>query len=111
MEVQIEKLIPKKLRYPEFQVFEINFFSVFNLMQLFAKYLVGKNLKGSIVNLGSIVGQTGFSELAGYASTKSALVGLTKSFAVEMAKKKNSKKLHIFVIVIKPLFIKTLNHR
>ena len=57
-------------------------------MQLFAKYLIKANLKGSIVNLGSIVGQAGFSELAGYASTKSALVGLTKSFAVEMAKKK-----------------------
>ena len=50
--------------------------------------MIKARLKGSIVNLGSIVGQTGFSELAGYASTKSALVGLTKSFAVEMAKKK-----------------------
>lgn len=82
--IKFEKITQKNIQ----EVFEINFFSVFNLMQLFAKYLVGKNLKGSIVNLGSIVGQTGFSELAGYASTKSALVGLTKSFAVEMAKKK-----------------------
>ena len=82
--IKFEKITQKNIQ----EVFEVNFFSVFNLMQLFAKYLVGKNLKGSIVNLGSIVGQTGFSELAGYASTKSALVGLTKSFAVEMAKKK-----------------------
>ena len=82
--IKFEKITQKNIQ----EVFEVNFFSVFNLMQLFAKYLVGKNLKGSIVNLGSIVGQTGFSELAGYASAKSALVGLTKSFAVEMAKKK-----------------------
>ena len=40
----------------------------------------------SIVNIGSIVGNNGFSELAGYASTKTALIGLTKCFAVEMAK-------------------------
>ena len=82
--IKFEKITTRNIR----GVFEINFFSVFNLMQLFAKYLIKANLKGSIVNLGSIVGQAGFSELAGYASTKSALVGLTKSFAVEMAKKK-----------------------
>jgi NAD(P)-dependent dehydrogenase (short-subunit alcohol dehydrogenase family) len=33
----------------------------------------------------SIVGKNGFSELSGYASSKTALIGLTKSFAVEMA--------------------------
>ena len=30
-------------------------------------------MSGSIVNIGSIVGKNGFSELSGYASTKSAL--------------------------------------
>ena len=51
--------------------------------------------------MGSIVGQNGFSELAGYASTKSALVGLTKSFAVEMASS------NIRANLINPGFIKT----
>ena len=46
----------------------------------------------SIVNIGSIVGQTGFKQLSGYASSKSALIGLTKSFAIEMAEKKNKSK-------------------
>tara|TARA_Y100000590_G_scaffold470020_1_gene661385 strand:- start:2253 stop:2990 length:738 start_codon:yes stop_codon:yes gene_type:complete len=82
--IKFEKISKRNIQ----EVFETNFFSVFNLMQLFSKYLIKKNLKGSIVNIGSIVGQTGFSELAGYASTKSALIGLTKSFAVEMAKNK-----------------------
>ena len=82
--IKFEKITKRNVQ----EVFETNFFSVFYLMQIFTKYLTRMNLKGSIVNLGSIVGQTGFSELAGYASTKSALVGLTKSFAAEMAKKK-----------------------
>ena len=43
--IKFEKITQKNIQ----EVFEINFFSVFNLMQLFAKYLVGKNLKGSIV--------------------------------------------------------------
>ena len=82
--IKFEKISKRNIQ----EVVETIFFSVFNLMQLFSKYLIKKNLKGSIVNIGSIVGQTGFSELAGYASTKSALIGLTKSFAVEMAKNK-----------------------
>ena len=83
------------------KIFEINFFSVFENMKIFSKYLKLKKAKGSIVNMGSIVGQNGFSELAGYASTKSALVGLTKSFAVEMA------SLNIRANLINPGFIKT----
>ena len=83
------------------KIFEINFFSVFENMKIFSKYLKLKKAKGSIVNIGSIVGQNGFAELAGYASTKSALVGLTKSFAVEMASS------NIRANLINPGFIKT----
>ena len=57
-------------------------------MQIFSKNLIKKKLKGSIVNIASIVGQRGFSELSGYGSTKGAVISLTKSFAVEFAKKK-----------------------
>ena len=60
-----------------------------------------KKTKGSIVNIGSIVGNNGFSELSGYASTKTALIGLTKSFAVEMAKD------NIRANLVNPGFIKT----
>ena len=51
------------------------------------KKLNKKKLSGSIVNISSIVGQTGFDELASYGSSKGALISLTKCFAVEMAKK------------------------
>ena len=82
-------------------IFEVNFFSIFNLMQIFSNYLLKKKLKGSIVNLGSIVGNLGFNELAGYASTKTALIGLTKSFATEMATK------NIRANIVNPGFTKT----
>ena len=68
-------------------VFQTNFFSIFQLMQLFSKNLIKKKLSGSIVNISSIVGQIGFDELASYGSSKGALISLTKCFAVEMAKK------------------------
>ncbi len=83
------------------KLFENNFFSVFENMKIFSNYLIGKKAAGSIVNIGSIVGNNGFSELTGYASTKTALIGLTKSFATEMAKKK------IRANIINPGFIKT----
>ena len=68
-------------------VFENNFFSVFYLCQFFSNYLIKNKIKGSIVNVGSIVGNLGFSELSAYASSKGALSSLTKSIAIELAKK------------------------
>lgn len=94
---KFNKISKKQLK----ELFEINFFSIFYNMQIFSKYLKNKNLKGSIVNVSSIVGENGFSELAGYASSKTALIGLTKSFAVEMAKN------NIRANLVSPGFIQT----
>lgn len=66
-------------------IFNINFFSIFRIMQLFSNYLKSIKEKGSIVNVASIVGHIGFKQLTAYASTKGALISLTKSFASEMA--------------------------
>ena len=68
------------------KIFEVNFFSIFSTMQVFSDFLIKNKIKGSIVNLASIVGQIGFEELSAYASTKGALISLTKSFATEMSK-------------------------
>ena len=78
-----------------------NFFSVFYIMQVFSKNLLKKKEPGAIVNIGSIVSNLGFSQLTGYASSKMALIGLTKSFAVEMSKNK------IRANTINPGFTKT----
>ena len=54
-------------------------------MQVYCIYSIKHNIKSSIVNVGSIVGENGFTELAGYSSTKE-LKSLTKSVAVEHTK-------------------------
>ena len=82
-------------------VFETNFFTPFILMQLFSKFLIKNKIKGSIINITSIVGQLGFDGLTGYAATKGALSSLTKSFAAEMS------KYEIITNNISPGFIKT----
>jgi len=95
--IKFDKINKKKLT----SLFDTNFFSIFEYMQIYSKYLKQKKISGSIVNIGSIVGNNGFSELSGYASTKTALIGLTKSFAVEMAKN------NIRANLVSPGFIKT----
>ena len=83
-------------------IFENNFFSHFFLTQvLINEFLKKKNNNFSIVNIGSIVGVNGFNQLSGYASTKQALEGFTKSIAIEFANK------NIRANIIHPGFIKT----
>ena len=91
------KIKPKDIE----DVFKTNFFSIFNIMQIYCLYSIKHNIKSSIVNIGSIVGENGFSELAGYSSTKGALKSLTKCVAVEHAKDK------IRANIVVPGFIKT----
>jgi len=95
--LEFNKISSQKL----YNIFNSNLFSVFKIMQIYSQYLIKKKKPGSVVNIGSIVGQLGFKELAGYASTKSALVGLTKSFAAEMSEK------NIRANLVNPGFTKT----
>ena len=91
-----------KIRKDELRnVFETNFFSPLVIMQIFSKFLIKNKMKGSLINMTSIVGKIGFDELRGYASSKGALTSLTKSFAAEMS------KYGINANNISPGFIKT----
>lgn len=84
------------------KVFDINYFSIFFLNQMFVEYLLkNKTREASIVNIGSIVGKKGFIDLSGYASTKTALLGLTKCLAVEYAEK------NYRFNIVSPGFVKT----
>ncbi len=83
------------------EIFDINFFSIFEIMKIYFNYCVKYKIKSSIINIGSIVGTRGFDGLSGYASTKGALKSLTQSFAVE------SSKFGIRANTINPGFIKT----
>ena len=44
-----------------------------------------KQNNGKVINMSSIAGTQGFSELSGYVTSKAAIIGLTKSLAVEYA--------------------------
>ena len=68
------------------KVIDINLTSTF----LLSKYAIKKMLKnkyGRIVNITSVVGHTGNLGQANYAASKSGIIGMTKSLAIEYAKK------------------------
>jgi NAD(P)-dependent dehydrogenase (short-subunit alcohol dehydrogenase family) len=65
-------------------VLDINLKSVFFMCQQVLPYMI-KNRSGKIINMSSIAGTQGFHSLSGYVLSKAAIVGLTKSLAVEFA--------------------------
>ncbi len=65
-------------------VIRSNLTSCFESMQIFGRHMAeGKG--GAIVNVASIIGPRGLPQLAGYATSKAGLIGLTKAVAVELA--------------------------
>ncbi len=84
------------------EIMNVNFISPFLLTQKFVNQLK-KEKKGSIINIGSIVGEFPFSDLVGYASSKSAISGFTKSLSLELS----SKGYKTRVNCINPGFTKT----
>ena len=68
------------------KVIDINLTSTFLLTKSAIKKML-KNKFGRIVNITSIVGHTGNLGQANYSASKSAIIGMSKSLAVEYAKK------------------------
>lgn len=67
-------------------VVDVNLKGIFNLTRHIGPYME-KQGSGSIVNISSVVGEYGNIGQANYAATKSAVYGLTKSWAKEFARK------------------------
>ena len=82
------------------QVLDVNLKSVFTFCQEVLPYMIENN-GGKIVNMSSIAGTLGFANLSGYVMSKSAIIGLTKSLAVEFANK------NIQINALAPGFCKT----
>ena len=82
------------------KVIDINLGSTF----LLSKYAVKKMLKnkyGRIVNITSVVGHTGNIGQANYSASKAGIIGMSKSFAIEYAKK------NITINCVSPGFIQS----
>ena len=82
------------------KVIDINLTSTF-LMSKFAIKKMLKNKSGRIVNITSVVGHTGNIGQANYTASKAGIVAMSKSLAIEYAKK------NININCISPGFIKT----
>ena len=82
------------------KVIDINLTSTF-LISKFAIKKMLKNKKGKIINITSVVGHTGNLGQTNYTASKAGIVALSKSLAIEYAKK------NININCISPGFIKT----
>ncbi len=82
------------------KVIDVNLTSTF-LMCKFAIKKMLKNKKGKIINITSVVGHTGNLGQANYTASKAGIIAMSKSLAIEYAKK------NINVNCISPGFIKT----
>ena len=82
------------------KVIEVNLTSTF-LMSKFSIKKMLKNKKGKIINITSVVGHTGNLGQANYTASKAGIVAMSKSLAIEYAKK------NININCISPGFIKT----
>ena len=82
------------------RVMEVNMKSVFNMTKACQRTFL-KNRKGSIINMSSVVGVKGNAGQSNYAASKSAIIGFSKSIALELGSR------NIRCNVIAPGFIKT----
>ena len=82
------------------KVIDINLGSTFFLCKHAIKKML-KNKYGRIVNITSVVGHTGNLGQANYAASKAAIIGMSKSLAIEYAKK------NITINCVSPGFIQS----
>jgi 3-oxoacyl-[acyl-carrier protein] reductase len=81
-------------------VLNVNLKSVFNCTQAALRPMI-KNRAGAIVNIASVVGQTGNASQANYSASKAGIMGFTKSIAREVASR------NITVNAVAPGYIET----
>ena len=82
------------------KVIDINLTSTFLICKFAIKKML-KNKKGKIINITSVVGHTGNLGQSNYTASKAGIIAMSKSLAIEYAKK------NINVNCISPGFIKT----
>ncbi|QJC35906.1 3-oxoacyl-ACP reductase FabG [Enterobacteriaceae endosymbiont of Donacia sparganii] len=95
-----DKLVLNMSDYQWNNVLQVNLTSIFRICREVLYYMLKKSF-GRIINIGSIIGNTGNIGQANYAASKAGIIGFSKSLAKEVASK------GITVNVISPGYIKT----
>jgi len=68
------------------EVIRVNLTGVFNVTKHAAKLMIDQDKGGRIINMSSIIGQSGNYGQSNYAAAKAGIVGFTKSVAKELAR-------------------------
>ncbi|GEL78115.1 3-oxoacyl-ACP reductase FabG [Tenuibacillus multivorans] len=81
-DAMLSKMTPEQFK----QVIDVNLTGVFHCTQAVLSYLVEKG-KGKVINTSSVSGAYGNVGQSNYAAAKAGLIGLTKTWAKELARK------------------------
>jgi len=98
--ITLDKTV-RKMTYEDWHnVLNVNLFGAFCMTKAVLEHMIERG-SGRIVNISSVIGETGNVGQANYAASKAGLFGFTKSLALEMARR------GITVNVVAPGFIET----
>ncbi len=98
--ITVDKTVRKMTVDDWHNVLNVNLFGAFAMTKAVIEHMIERG-SGRIVNISSVIGETGNIGQANYAASKAGLVGLTKSVALEMSQR------GITVNCVAPGFIKT----
>jgi NAD(P)-dependent dehydrogenase (short-subunit alcohol dehydrogenase family) len=98
--ITIDKTVRRMTNDDWQHVLNVNLFGAFAMTKAVLEHMIERG-SGRIVNISSVIGETGNVGQANYAAAKAGLFGMTKSIALEMAQK------GITINCVAPGFIET----
>ncbi len=98
--ITVDKTVRKMTVDDWHNVLDVNLFGAFAMTKAVLEHMIERG-SGRIVNISSVIGETGNVGQANYAASKAGLVGLTKSLALEMSQR------GITINCVAPGFIET----
>jgi len=98
--ITVDKTMRKMSPEDWHNVIDVNLSGTFNMTKAVLEHMIERG-SGRIVNISSVIGETGNIGQANYAASKAGLFGFTKSLALELANK------GITVNIVAPGFIAT----